>query len=404
VQQAWDFGDTLPVGDWHAAIELWPALRPRLAQRLRTLPDMQQRWLDALWQGQQVAAESARDWQTEIEVLAASLSTDAHRAVDELKLRTILVQQDAHRGHFGSASEARLVALSTNLRAQEPERCSQADLVVATLRTNRFAWRQSLDQIRHWGRAISRPGLLQRGRLNSMAGALAAGNRQYSTAANYLKNAVSLFSHYSDQSAVIEDLLRTRYHALFAWLDARALGHDAKEIAMQSLLVMHSPLIDRWNVSRIQVLATDPNPALRFEHRAFLKWALETSQTAALQHYVACRDSWCADDTWPWCWISWYRGWVLWPDDATGAVEHWRAAHAASAGGASDGVMTLVAAWMRVQLRRCGTLPSLPWPAAPDAFPSTLARRWPSEANAPRVLLYPAWSRALARALPMDFR
>ena len=163
-------------------------------------------------------------------------------------------------------------------------------------------------------------------------------------------------------------------------------------------------LIDRWNISRIQVLATDSNPALRFEHRAFLKWALETSQTTALQYYVACRDSWCADEIWPWCWISWYRGWVLWPVDAAGAVEQWRAAHSASAGGASDGVMALVAAWMRVQLRVCDKLPRVPWPAVPDAFPSTLARRWPSEANAPRVLRYSAWSRALARALPMDFR
>jgi hypothetical protein len=50
------------------------------------------------------------------------------------------------------------------------------------------------------------------------------------------------------------------------------------------------------------------------------------------------------------------------------------------------------------------TLPSLPWPVAPDGLPGTLARRWPSEANVPNVLLYPAWSQALARTLPMNFR
>jgi hypothetical protein len=350
-----------------------------------------------------VAAQSARDWQNEIEVLAAALSDDAHRAVDELKLRTLVVQQDAHRGLFRSASEARLVTLSARLRAQEPTLCSQADLVVATLQTNRFAWRASLDQIRHWGRAESRPGLVQRGRLNSMAGALAAGTRQYSTAANYLKNAVSLFSHYSDQSAVIEDLLRTRYHALFAWLDARALGHDAGEMAMRSLEAMHAPLTERWSTARIQVLATDPNPGLRFEHRAFLKWSLQTNQTTALQIYLSCREGWSGQDVWPGTWILWYRGWLLWPVDLAGAAEHWRLAHAASAGGESNGVMPLVAAWMSVLLR-CGCEPDRSWPVAAPGLPSTLSRRWPFGANTPRAMNLPDWSRALARALPMDFR
>lgn len=144
VQQAWDAGDDMSIHDWHTALEHWPALRPRLAQRLRTLPDMQQRWLDAVWHGQQVAAESARDWHDEIEVLAAALSAFAFRAVDELKLRTILVQRDAHRGLFRSASEARLVALSTQLHPQKSQLCPQADLVAATLGSNRFASRESL--------------------------------------------------------------------------------------------------------------------------------------------------------------------------------------------------------------------------------------------------------------------
>ena len=404
VQQAWDAGDTLPVGDWHAALELWPPLRPRLTQRLRALPDMQQRWLDALWHGQQVAAQSARDWQNELAVLAAALSANSFRAVEELKLRTILVQQDAHRGHFGSASEARLMTLSARLRAQEPGLCSQADLVVATLRTNRFAWRESLDQIRHWGHTDSRPGLVQRGRLNSLAGSLAAGNQQFTTAANYLKCAVGLFGRYSDSQVVVEDISRTRYHALFAWLDALALGHRDREPALRQLSALFQPLIGSWTETRIQELATETNPALRFEHRAFLKWALQTNQTTALQIYLSCREGWSGQDVWPGTWILWYRGWLLWPVDPGGAVEQWRLAHALLPAERAGGAFVLMDAWMVEHLRAFDRSGFIRPASIPAGLPERALRRWPTAAHTPGRAPYAAWARALAWALPMDFR
>jgi hypothetical protein len=184
------------------------------------------------------------------------------------------------------------------------------------------------------------------------------------------------------------------------WLGPRRRCRLCRSMSCPPVSPRWSPLIERWNVTRIRVSATDPSPALRFEHRAFLKWALETSQTTALQHCVACRDSWCADEIWPCCGISWYRGWVLWPVDETGAMEHSRAAYSASAVGTSNSVMMLVAARLR-----CGAAETdHTWHAAPADLSQALARHWPSEANTPTGFCRAEWSHARARARPMDFR
>jgi hypothetical protein len=146
------------------------------------------------------------------------------------------------------------------------------------------------------------------------------------------------------------------------------------------------------------------NPALRFEHRAFLKWALQTNQTTALQIYLSCREGWSGQDVWPGSWILWYRGWISWPVDRDGAIAQWRLAHALLPAERANGVFVLMEAWMVEHLRTFDRSELIRPTTVPAELPERVLRRLPTPAITPGVAPYAAWARALTQALPMDFR
>ncbi len=221
----------------------------------------------------------------------------------------------AAANHLGAIEQdwmSEMQALGTQLMDEDAPLVCWADLHLAVNATNRYDFAAAPTCLQRWRDVpCSVPGLRYWAQACSSLGQHAAFMGDADQARTCFEAALSAFERLSDDSARKRDYQQTATYLAIVETD-----HADATQSRAAVERVTGPLL-----AAIERLADQHSDKDKYAHHLMLRWLVRHGSEVERAVYLAWRDDWQIGYGHPWPLIELYRGFLLYPDDPSAAME-----------------------------------------------------------------------------------
>ena len=317
-----------------------------LSQRVRSEPILWRNYLQATEEHLQSKAVQHGRLALELRWLdAAAPRNTPLPARLRLVLRSAELAQSNHSGHGRFEHESELRALCDLLAEEDRRLVCGAELRLAVMQTNRFAFEEANQELARWtGDNLELLELQQRGRVYSSIGRHHAYLGNYERADQHFRRAIALFLKLSDKALGQAEATHT---GVYRALNAIDSTHGSRAATQPLVEHLTGPIPDA-----IARLAQSNAAADSYHHHLLLRFLATFGSAQEVQAYLDLHSRWSVSrDGHPWGLIGMWRGILAYPHDAEIAKTHLIGAFALLTRQRSATTLHLIAATLGVATR-----------------------------------------------------